>query len=481
VPNRWAPVVAVLLAGAALVASAPPAAAAPVRDITRFACREDLQTEFTDVAGTTHETAIECAVHYELTGGTSPTTYSPDTSVSRGQMATFLMRLLGLIDLRPGDFPPAGFDDTVGSPHEAAIDAAVFLGVAQGTSATTFSPTAPVSRAQMATFLFRVIGVLGYLPAAPGEDAFDDDDGNQHEGAIQAMADHGIAGGTAPRVYDPSGSVGRGAMAAFLVRVIDAGIEQGAYVPFITSEAFVAMVGEDASATAYVVTTDVPGVLCIGVESDDLGALSSVEVRQGGTAVATVPAPGAAGSPVRCIADADGVSADVLADPSAFTVRVVGAGGRTAEGPVGEADTEFVADLQDVEVVPGPGDPAAFGFVFAFTTTVPDVLCATTLAFAEEPVTGAHVHRAPPHQNGPEVLALDPLDGDEMEAGDALGFTCVTTELATELEADPTQFYVDVHTTAFPGGAVRGQLETAFPVDGIGYGNLAQNSTRLNR
>ena len=185
-------------------------------------------------------------------------------------MATFLMRLLGLFDIRPGDFPPAGFTDTAGSPHEGAIDAAVELGIAQGTSAPRRSrPPTPVSRAQMATFLVPdPRSSLSYDLAAPGPDAFDDDDGNPHEARHPGRSPTS-ASPAAPhpacttRAAPSAGGRWRRSSSAS----IDLGIEQGVYPPFITSAVARRAARRrgspeatsDAAGTAVVATTDVPG------------------------------------------------------------------------------------------------------------------------------------------------------------------------------------------------------------------------------
>ena len=85
-----------------------------------------------------------------------PPLFCPDDSVARGQMASFLMRSFGL---EPA--PAAGFSDTGGGTHEAAIDALYAAGVTVGcdTNPLRFCPAQPVTRAQMATFIARALGL----------------------------------------------------------------------------------------------------------------------------------------------------------------------------------------------------------------------------------------------------------------------------------------------------------------------------------
>jgi hypothetical protein len=68
----------------------------------------------------------------------------------------------------------------------------------------------------------------------------------------------------------------------------------------------------------------------------------------------------------------------------------------------------------------------------------------------------AHIHRGGPKVMGPVVLPLtQPSAGNP---GASSGCVDVTEALATEMLRRPARFYVNVHTEAFPNGAVRGQL-----------------------
>ena len=70
-----------------------------------------------------------------------------------------------------------------------------------------------------------------------------------------------------------------------------------------------------------------------------------------------------------------------------------------------------------------------------------------------EDVTAAHVHIGGPGENGRPVITLEaPADGS---AGACVP---VAAELAAALLGNPNGYYVNVHTRAFPAGAVRGQL-----------------------
>ncbi|RMH85154.1 MAG: hypothetical protein D6683_01330 [Actinomyces sp.] len=97
--------------------------------------------------------AVGWMVTEGITTGTSPTTFSPDAPVTRGQLATFLWRYAG----RPTPATSATFTDTHPDAFYATgVDWMVAEGITTGTSPTTFSPDAPVTRGQLATFLWRL-------------------------------------------------------------------------------------------------------------------------------------------------------------------------------------------------------------------------------------------------------------------------------------------------------------------------------------
>ena len=87
---------------------------------------------------------------------TDPLRYCPDSPVTRGQMASFLVRAFDLEEA-----PAAGFSDIEGSVHTGAIDALAASGVTAGCSADPllYCPNDPVTRGQMATFLVRAMNL----------------------------------------------------------------------------------------------------------------------------------------------------------------------------------------------------------------------------------------------------------------------------------------------------------------------------------
>ncbi len=177
---------------------------------------------FDDDEGSVHEADINALADAGVTVGCNPPVndrFCPRDSVSREQMASFLVRAVEL--------PPVAADhfvDDEGSVHEADINALADAGITFGCNPPVndrFCPGDSVSREQMASFLVRAVP----LPS-PTADHFVDDEGSVHEADINALADAGITFGCNPPVNDrfcPGDSVSREQMASFLVRAFDLG------------------------------------------------------------------------------------------------------------------------------------------------------------------------------------------------------------------------------------------------------------------
>ena len=72
-------------------------------------------------------------------------------------------------------------------------------------------------------------------------------------------------------------------------------------------------------------------------------------------------------------------------------------------------------------------------------------------------LTGAHIHAAVAGVNGPVVVDLDPFNAD-ITGNKAEHCVVTSVSLAAAIVATPSAYYVNVHTTTYPGGAIRGQL-----------------------
>jgi hypothetical protein len=176
---------------------------------------------FWDTGSSVFEDDILWLAGQGITAGCNPPLndrFCPDDVVTRAQMASFLTRALGLSSGVGSNI----FVDDDGSVHEDNIDRLGTAGIAQGCNPPAnnrFCPDKAVTRAQMAAFLVRALG----LTDDGGGNSFIDDNGSVFELDIARFAAAGITLGCNPPVNDrfcPDRTVTRGQMAAFLHRAL---------------------------------------------------------------------------------------------------------------------------------------------------------------------------------------------------------------------------------------------------------------------
>lgn len=113
------------------------------------------QNPFVDVKqGDYYYDAVQWAVGKKITSGTSASTFTPDGICTRAQTVTFLWRSQGSPKAAGAENPFT--DVSKDAYYYDAVLWAVEQGITNGTSATTFSPDATVTRGQTAAFLWRV-------------------------------------------------------------------------------------------------------------------------------------------------------------------------------------------------------------------------------------------------------------------------------------------------------------------------------------
>ena len=204
---------------------------------------------FTDVAtGSTHDAAINCIAYYGITRGTTTTTFSPNLTITRWQLAVMLQRAAGPAGVTLPEAETQGFTDISGmsSAFQDAINQMAALGVMAGTTATTFNPAGIVSRAVIVEAL---AGFLTNARVGPGGAVLSRDinrtltlkeDANSgavtvnpdetfrdlgvvtfsaHQ-AIRALAEMGVVQGRGDGTFGPAASVTRAQAAAFITRAL---------------------------------------------------------------------------------------------------------------------------------------------------------------------------------------------------------------------------------------------------------------------
>ena len=184
----------------------------PYASLRRAECDPSPGATFADVcAGSTHERSIELLAEASLTSGCAEGLFCPLAPVTRAQMASFLSSAL---ELRGVDRTPFADVDEA-NVHYRAIAALADERITRGCDDDRYCPERGVTRAQMASFLARALD----LPAATGGPTFTDvPAGDVHAANIAALAAAGITRGCGGDRFCPDEVVSREQMASFLVR-----------------------------------------------------------------------------------------------------------------------------------------------------------------------------------------------------------------------------------------------------------------------
>lgn len=135
-----------------------------------------------------------------------------------------------------------------------------------------------------------------------------------------------------------------------------------------------------------------------------------------------------------------------------FAATAVLAGATSAQ-TAGEGGRKLATALTGAAEVPGPGDPDGSGTATVTVNPGQNRVCYELTVSNIVAATAAHIHEGAAGVAGPVRVTLSaPNDGD------SAGCVDVARELALEILRDPGDYYVNVHNSAFPAGAVRGQL-----------------------
>ena len=156
--------------------------------------------------------AVLWAVEKGITNGTSAETFSPEAPCTRAQIVTFLWRAAG----SPVVNYAMDLSDVAGDAYYAeAVRWALSEGITTGTSADQFSPDATCTREQAVTFLWRVAG----SPAVSGESAFEDVGADAYYArAVAWAAQNGVTNGISQALFGTGSDCTRAQIVTFLYR-----------------------------------------------------------------------------------------------------------------------------------------------------------------------------------------------------------------------------------------------------------------------
>lgn len=156
--------------------------------------------------------AVLWAVEKGITNGTSAETFSPEAPCTRAQIVTFLWRAAG----SPVVNYAMDLSDVAGDAYYAeAVRWALSEGITTGTSADQFSPDATCTREQAVTFLYRAAG----SPAVSGESAFEDVGADAYYArAVAWAAQNGVTNGISQALFGTGSDCTRAQIVTFLYR-----------------------------------------------------------------------------------------------------------------------------------------------------------------------------------------------------------------------------------------------------------------------
>ena len=177
---------------------------------------------FTDIHNHWAADNILFAASRGLLSGTSDTTFSPNTGMTRGMFVTALGRLAGI---NPDSYKTGKFTDVKADAYYAPyVNWAAQNGIVEGVTATTFAPDTNINREQMAVIMANYAKKLGYdLPKTLQAVTFADNaqTSSWAKNAVRTMQQAGILSGKNGNKFDPKGTATRAEVATVLRRFVE--------------------------------------------------------------------------------------------------------------------------------------------------------------------------------------------------------------------------------------------------------------------
>ena len=118
----------------------------------------------------------------------------------------------------------------------------------------------------------------------------------------------------------------------------------------------------------------------------------------------------------------------------------------------------YVANLTGANETPNPADPDGVGFVVVTMDQGAGTIVFTAYAQSINTIVMSHIHRGAAGVTGPIIIPFNMTFVNGVSSGTLTG---IAGSLLSEIVANPPGYYFNIHTTDFPGGAIRGQLRPA--------------------
>jgi hypothetical protein len=172
---------------------------------------------FADIPTSVHQEAVECLAWWDILNGVTATSFAPGRTTTRGEVASIVARLMEKAGIVLQSDPPVAFSDSRTGTHALRINQLAAAGVVRGRN---------INRAEVAALLARAFRVITGADLTPGPNAFDDDDGTTHETSINAAAAAGWISGTGPRRFEPAALTTRAQLGSFVARMLSTLVQQ---------------------------------------------------------------------------------------------------------------------------------------------------------------------------------------------------------------------------------------------------------------
>ena len=168
---------------------------------------------FSDVTTSWQLAPVGWLVANDITTGVGFGRFDPDGSVTRAQAATFIWRMAG--SPAPPASAPTFSDVPAGAYYEDAVRWMAATGITTGLSASRFAPDQVATRAHLVAFLWRLVD----QPDEGAAERFVDVTAEWQQGPVAWAAAVGVTTGTSDTTFDPNSAVTRGQTAAMLARL----------------------------------------------------------------------------------------------------------------------------------------------------------------------------------------------------------------------------------------------------------------------
>jgi len=417
---------------------------------------------FPDIAGTFHRDAIATLARYEVLAGRSDGTFGPGKAITRGQMARFVANAIdfadnpGVAGTRPEADDTPYFADVVGSFFQADIQSLAGVGIVQGDPDGAYNAGDAVTRGQLATFLMRSADFLDreqrWAPTAI--DA-------RYEVTLAPRNVTSLDPATGQRTYG-TGDPAAGGTATLSIDAFGGSME----ITLEFDELSGALDAADGAAI-HLGAVDDNGPVVV-----PLATGTQLQAAEGGRFETIV-----------FEADAGVRFADLIEDADRFYLQLAsnlypdGAlrgqlpdGGQDlvpaiATFPVVLTGAQQLSVSDDGAIEGDGGEPGASATLQLTVDAASGILrYDLDLSEVAGPFAGAsglHLHRGEVGTIGSIVIEL--ATGAELDTAvdGRLAGTVAETEAGiafVKLLDDPEGYYLDVHSDAYRGGAVRGQL-----------------------